>query len=258
LQDIEIIVGGGAEGFWRGAFPGFALIARENAHFSDDGQTLTALETEMDAYINNLQRYVRLQDVDVEQLKVQVADTSDQLDGQFLLISSATGIPKRILTGSERGQLASDQDETSWNKKVDERRTNYLEPMVVRPFYNRMIEKGVLPAPKDEEYEVVWADLYIPSEDDKAKVAKTKAETIAVYGNSVGAEQVVPLPMFLGKVMGFTDDEVKQAIGDIEKDMINEEESIEEDRVRTRDENIEDMDREDGNRKADREFNGNV
>ena len=147
LFDLDLILGGGAEMFWRGAFPGFGLVAREDAYFSDDGQDLQALETEMDAYIHNLQRYFRVQDVDIQQLTTQVADPSAHIEVQLMAISASTGIPKRILVGSERGELASAQDETAWIRKVDERRTNYLEPMIVRPFYDRLIDAGVLSEP---------------------------------------------------------------------------------------------------------------
>ena len=134
LHDLDLIMGGSAEMFWRGAFPGFGVMAKEGVSFMDDAQSLTDFETELDSYFNNLQRYFRVEGADIKEMHIQVADPANHIDIQLIAISAATRIPKRILIGSERGQLASEQDETAWNIKVDERRTNYIEPMILRPF----------------------------------------------------------------------------------------------------------------------------
>ncbi len=130
LQDLDLIMGGSAEMFWRGAFPGFGVLAKEGVSFMDDAQSLSDFETELDSYFNNLQRFFRIEGADIKEMHVQVADPTNHVDVQLTAISAARRIPKRILIGSERGQLASEQDETAWNVSVDERRRNYIEPMV--------------------------------------------------------------------------------------------------------------------------------
>ena len=54
----------------------------------------------------------------------------------------AYGVPYRILVGSEEAKLASSQDKRTWNERVQKRRDNYLTPMVVRPFVDRLIALG--------------------------------------------------------------------------------------------------------------------
>lgn len=210
LHDLELILGGSAEMFWRGAFPGVGLAAKEGAYFSKDGQSLEALETEMDAYIHNMQRYFRVQDVEIHQMQTQVADPSMHVEIQLMAISASTGIPKRILSGSERGELASSQDETNWNTKMDERRTNYTAPMIIRPFLDRMIQVGILPTPS-ERYKINWPDLFVPSQIGKSLVTKTKAEAIAIYANSLTAQSIVPKEIFLREILGFTEQQINQA-----------------------------------------------
>jgi hypothetical protein len=210
LHDLDLVLGGSAEMFWRGAFPGVGLQAKEGAHFSQDGQSLEALETEMDAYIHNMQRYFRVQDIDIQQMTVQVADPTAHVDVQLTAISSQTGIPKRIFTGSERGELASSQDEINWNVKIDERRTNFLSPMVVRPFIDKLILTGVLPKPKDR-YSIEWPTLFEPSDDKQAETAKIKSDALSTYAKALGADTIVPPEMFLRDILGWTEEKIQQA-----------------------------------------------
>ncbi len=227
LQDLDLIMGGSAEMFWRGAFPGFGVMAKEGVSFMDDAQSLADFETELDSYFNNLQRYFRIEGADIKEMHTQVADPTNHVDVQLTAISAARRIPKRILIGSERGQLASEQDETAWNTSVDERRRNYIEPMMLRPFIDMQIERGVLPDPVGG-YVVEWPDLFVTSEEDKAKVSKTKSESIAIYSNSVGADQVVPPEIFLSDIMGFSEDKIKQIQDMVAEVMEEEEENIKE------------------------------
>ena len=64
------------------------------------------------------------------------------------MIAATTGIPKRKLTGSERGELASSQDAQAWTDEIETRQTNYAWPNILLPCINRLIWAGVLPEPK--------------------------------------------------------------------------------------------------------------
>jgi len=145
LQDLELISGGSAEMFWRGAFPGLGFSMDKD--FQMDTQTAADLRTEVEEYMHGMKRYLRLQGIDIQQLTPQVADPSNHAAILLDLISGATGIPKRILVGSERGELASSQDENNWNSRVDERRMDHVEPMILRPFIDKLIDVGVLSEP---------------------------------------------------------------------------------------------------------------
>jgi hypothetical protein len=229
IAGLHLVAGGSGEMFWRGAFPGLAFILDKEAEI-DPGQSTDDLNAQINNYIHDLNRTLKLQGMDVKNLAPEVADPSKHVEVLITLIAGAREIPKRILVGAERGELGGDRDENAFNKKVIERQTNYCDPMMVRQFVDRLIGFGVLNKPRNG-YEVKFPDVTVPTEDEAAKVGKTKAETIAAYGNSLGAQEVIPPEIFLKEVMGF-DDEVIERIAErlgeiVEEDLEDEEKEAE-------------------------------
>jgi hypothetical protein len=145
-----------------------------------------------------LRRDVRVRGVEPQMLAAptQGTDASQNIDKQLDMIAGASGIPKRILVGSERGELSSEQDENNWAARVAERRTIFAGPMIVRPFVQRMIEIGVLEEPEGGEFEVIWSESDALGEEKRATIAKTKAEAVSTYANSPGASLVIPTEEF--------------------------------------------------------------
>lgn len=226
LQDLELVAGSSAEMFWRGAMPGLAFKLDPEADITP--QAISDVNSQVERYMHGLVRYLRLQGMDIQELAPAVADPTQHVDIQIQLISAATGIPKRILTGSERGELASSQDETNWTTRVSERRENYVEPMILRPFIDVLIKVGVLPDIK--EYLVEWPSLFAPSEADRATTSKTRAETLSIYSNAQGADEIIPPNIFLRKFLEFDEEEIEEINLELEGYLEeNEEEEEEED-----------------------------
>lgn len=208
LQDIEAIAGGGAEMFWRGAFQGLVFKNDEGATMNDAGKA--ALESEIEEYVNNMKRYIKTQNMEVKPLETQVADPTNHFDIQVTLISSAKGMPKRIILGSERGELASSQDEVNWNKKVDERRVDHCELTILRPFIDRMIDLGALPEPSNP-YTITWPDLYATSGLEKAKISEALMRALKDYLTMPESQMILPPKIFLQKILGLSENEVAMA-----------------------------------------------
>ena len=207
VNDLEKIAGGSAEMFWQGALGGKAFSAKDGATL--DAQSAAAMQTEMDEFIHGLRRYMRLQNVDVQDLAPSLTDPSNYVSVQLDLIAGATGIPKRILIGSERGELASTQDETNWLSRVKERRTQYAEPYIIKPFIDKLIAIGGLPTPKDG-YQVFWPDLWSASAKEKADVAKVTTEALAAYVNAQGIDQVMPIEFYLEEIVGLSEQQIER------------------------------------------------
>ena len=207
VSDLEKIAGGSAEMFWQGALGGKAFSAKEGATL--DPQSRADMQVEMDEFIHGLRRYMRLQNVDVQDLAPSLTDPSNYISVQLDLISGATGIPKRILIGSERGELASSQDETNWLSRIKERRVQYAEPQIIKPFIDRLIIVGALPEPKDN-YQVDWPDLWSASAKEKAEVAKITTEAFSSYMNAPGIDQVMPIEFYLEEIVGLTEEQVER------------------------------------------------
>ncbi len=220
LMDLEKLLGGSAEMFWRGGRPGYHGKVGEGAQLSEEEEE--ELIAQLDEYEHNLRRFLLTQNIDLQTLASQVADPTAHVDIQIQMISAVTGIPKRILTGSERGELASTEDRKNWLDLIKTRREEYAEARIVRPFVDRLIEVGVFPKP-DESYSVYWEDLYAQSDKDKAEIGKIRSDALKNYASAPGAQDVVPLESFLEYFLGFDSDQVEVML-EQRKAMIEEEE----------------------------------
>lgn len=220
LTNIERVAGGCGEMFWRGAFPGLAFIKDSDATFGKQDED--DLTDEMEDYLHGFQRYLRIEGMQIQQLAPEVADPSHHVDVFLKMIAIATGIPKRILEGSERGELSSAQDERTWAEMIEERQQQHCEPTILRPFIERCQMVGVLPQTPDG-YNVEWPDLLAKSDKDIADVGKTMAETIKAYVETPGAEMILPVELFLQWVLGLSKDQTEQAmsIAEAESDEAN-------------------------------------
>lgn len=216
LLNLELIVGGSAEMFWQGAFPGLVFLADEEAEFDDDDKA--TFEEEIQKYVHKLERYMKLRGVNVKALAPNVADPTSHIDVQIKMISIASGIPKRILEGSERGELASSQDNELWDDQCDGRRRQFIEPGILRPTIERLIEVGVLPEPK-EGISIEWPDLSAPSDKDKAETGRIRAEALSKYLSSPDAQLSMPLKQFLLEIMDMTEERVERIIAETELEM---------------------------------------
>jgi hypothetical protein len=207
LQDLDLLSGGSAEMFWRGAFPGYAFVA-DPEHMIKP-QAMTDLKKEIENYVHDLTRYLRLSGMSVKDLSTQVADPSKHFELLISLVSAATGIPKRILLGSERGELASSQDKDNWAEQIEDRRLDYAEPMILRQFIDRLIWAKILPAPGEDGYTVEWPDLFALSEGEQATILKTKTEALATYANAPSAITIIPPDFYLSQFLGLTTKEIE-------------------------------------------------
>ncbi len=212
LQSLDYVVGGSGEMFWRGAVPGYGFLAKDGASFPSPGTTAAnEIETQLEEYVHNLRRYLKLSNVDIHDFSPNIVSPKDSYDVLLNNISAVTEIPKRILVGSERGELASTQDRDNWGDKVAERQENHCEPVILRPFINMMVEQGMLPTPT--EYQIKWPPLQAPSGKTTVEVAKGAAEAINIYASG-SADAIVPITTFLKRYLNFTPAEIE----DMEKE----------------------------------------
>lgn len=202
LADIEKLVGGDAEMFWRGARPGYA--GNVDKDFQMTPQMEADLLSQVDEFENNLRRILINQGVTMEELAQQIADPKPHVDVQMQMLSAETGIPKRILTGSERGELASAQDASEWLSYIQARREEHAEWNIVRPFIDKMIECGVLPAPADGKYILKWPDLFALSEQARVEIGFKRSQALKEYSMSPIAEAIIPPNAFKKYFLGFS------------------------------------------------------
>lgn len=201
FKDLEKIVGGGAETFWLLANRGLALIAESDANLSDEDKK--AAREQAEEYQHQLTRVLALQGIDAKSLGSETPDGSGQVGVLLDLIAGATGIPKRILIGSERGELSSEQDENNWSSRIDERRKHFAGPRMVRPFIEKMIITGNLPQPTGD-WGIDWPAAAGMSDAQKADISLKRAQTLQAYTASIalGGDAIVPPEEFRQEFLG--------------------------------------------------------
>jgi len=221
MQDLETIVGGSAEMFWRGAYPGLSFEADKETNL--DAQSMSDLEDEIKNYMHGMNRFLRLQGIKTNQLNPTIADPDKHVEVQLKMVSSVTQIPVRILTGSERGELSSTEDKENWNDRVDERRVDYAEPMILRPFIDAQMKAGTLSTVKD--YLVKWPDIDASSEKEVAEINEIRIKIVKDYMTS-GADTIMPPVKFLVKFLDWDEEEAKSVTAEVEHTMAEEQEQI--------------------------------
>lgn len=186
LDDLDKIVGSSAEAFWRVVDRGIQFDIAKDAELDDDDAD--DLADEIDEYMHGFKRYLRTRGVTANVLGTDTPDPRGAAETTLGLIAGTTGIPQRVLLGSERGQLASNNDERNFNSRARERQLLYAEPQILRPTIERLIAYGFLP---DVEYEVEWPDLSTLTAREKADVSARMGQAAKNFEAAVGP--------FLGK-----------------------------------------------------------
>lgn len=185
LEDLDKIVGSSAEAYWQAVVKKLVVSNREGWELGPDA--LDDAKDEVQALVHNLQRYMVAEGITVDELGSSPADPTAPFKVVIQLISGTTGIPQRVLLGSERGDLASSQDEANWLGRIAERQEQFAEPEVLRRFIDMLLGLGALPQPKNGVYTVSWPRLFYLTDAEQAEVhLKTAQAMQAVSGGYPG------------------------------------------------------------------------
>lgn len=208
LLDIRKLHGGSAEMYWRGAFPGYSLETHPQLGGDVQFDSQDILD-QMEQYMNGLQRYVAIAGMSMKGQAPQVVDPTPQIEVQIEAICIRLGVPIRVFKGSERGELASSQDDQTWNDRLRQRQNGYITPRIIVPFIDRLIKIGVLPKPNG--FSVVWPDLNASSDIEKAQRAAQLAQAIATYVSGQ-LEKVMTFQDFLVRICKFDEEEAREIV----------------------------------------------
>lgn len=221
LQMLELVASGSAEMFWRGGFPGMSLEMDAQAR-PLTAEEKTALNETIQNYVMGLERVMRLQGIQAKPIGGMTnsgPNPGPTCDTLFQMISAGTGIPMRILTGSERGELASSQDSENWYSRVDERRANWAECEVVRPIVQRLIDCKVLPEPKGGEFTVDWAKAVAATEAERVDLGSKRTQSLSSYVGS-GLMDVIPPADYFERFLAMSPEDAK-TLADIAEERAN-------------------------------------
>lgn len=202
LDDLEKVSGGSAEAFWLGANKGMQLDVDKDMDL--DPADAAALDDEITEYQHELRRVIRTKGVKVNPLNGNVPDPKNTFGMILSKISGATGIPQRVLIGSEAGQLASDQDRANWSDRITERRKHFAEPCILNPLIESLANAGVLPEVEETDYAYIWPPNFQLTPLEAAQTMAQKARAAINLGkmfvdgqpvmNQVEARDILGLP----------------------------------------------------------------
>jgi len=209
LYNLTKLYHGSAEMYWRGAFPGLAIEAHPQL-VGDVELDKAELRDEMEQYFNGLQRYLALMGMSAKTLAPTVIDPSPQIRAQIEAICIKLAIPIRVFLGSERGELASSQDDAAWNDRLRFRQKDFVTPRIIAPVIDRLILLGVLPEP-DGGYRVKWPDLDSQTDGERASVAAAQTNALAAYLAGQVEALVDPLD-YLTRFIGLPREEAEQML----------------------------------------------
>lgn len=186
LDDLEKVQGGGSEAFWIRANQGTQFNLDKDfkwpASPTERATAQQQMRDDIEEFVHGISRVIRTKGMNVETLGSDVADFSKPADSLYTTLSAITGIPKRILMGSERGELASTTDKTTWDQRVADRRLKYAGPYVIKEFVQRLVDHGALP---EVEYEIKWLESQDLDDNARADLANKWANVNKAMGETV-------------------------------------------------------------------------
>lgn len=204
LLDITKLSGASAEVYWLGAFSGLSIETDPMAQLDEDAYKQMKLDAAM--YFDGLARALVLEGASVKQLYPAIVSPKDHFDLQITMISIATGIPRRFLTGAEAAKLASQQDTLNWMERVTNRREMFVGPKVVSPVVQRCIDAGVIPKPLGGTFIVAWPRIQSLALNERADAARNMTAAWNNYGAS-GMSKVMSFEDYLLYACGFSESE---------------------------------------------------
>ena len=223
ILDIKKVRGSSAEMYYKGAF--FGLHFGTHPQLGPDADVdRESLEDMYEEYINGLQRALFTSGMTVDPLSPTVVGPREQIEVQLEAISIKTRTPKRVLMGSERGELSSEDDRKDYNTKLISREVMHNGPHVIVPLLDRLINFGCLPRPRNPGYRIWWPDLASLSEAEKAEVLLKRTQAYGTYV-SQGVETAIPLRAYMTGFDGMSEEEADSIINTLAEGMEGESET---------------------------------
>ena len=207
LDDLDKVIGGSSEAIWKTVDRGMQFDLDKELDLTPEDEE--AFSEEIQEYMHGTARFFKTKGITTTVLGSTISDPRGPVEALMGLISGTTGIPQRILMGSERGELSSGQDERNFNSRVRERQLSYAEPIVLRPFLNKLISINVLPEPNGP-INIEWPDLAILTDKEAADIAARTGQAIKHVSDQ--AIMVLPPKLFATKYLDIDEDEYDKAV----------------------------------------------
>lgn len=211
--NIEKIYAASGEGYWQNAFSGLAFESHP-ALGGDVNVDMASLKNMFENYQMGIQKYLVGVGGSFKPLAPTVVDPTPHLMAQIQLICVRMGCPQRVFMGSERGELASSQDDSAWNDRLSQRNNDHTTPNVVAPFFDACIRLGILPEP--EQYGIAWPPMESETDGTRADTLVKKTNAMSAY-ISGGVDSLMPPKEYLTRFMDMEPEEAESILEAVEE-----------------------------------------
>ncbi len=199
IDDLFKVLGGSAELYWQN------VAGIWHADISPDvtvkAEDMDQFEDDMLAARQGITKLIQTRGTDLSLITGSSTDPTGTYDALKQVISAAAETPERVLFGSERGQLAGDQDQKEWQARIAARQEQFAEPIILRQTIDRFIAIGALKVPTDG-YTVDWPPLDSPSTADRAELAQKFADAISKLAPAGAPDLIMPAWEVREKLLG--------------------------------------------------------
>jgi hypothetical protein len=222
ILDARKVSGASPEGYYRAVIARlfFETLPQFGADVNPDYEEIRDMMEEID---NGMQKHGVLKGLHANQPSTQVNDPTPHLDAKYKRIAMLLGKPKRILEGSERGELSSGQDERQDADEIAGRQNSHLSPHMLAPLHNRLIRVGVLvPPDPDEGYKIKWPPVHLADENEESQVFLRRSQAFAAAFNADVPSHLGEKNFFV-KEAGYEPDEADEMLKDAEKQALQDE-----------------------------------
>lgn len=176
LIDIERALGAAGTLAYRAAAWGIHVNIDKDFDLEDGGEQL---REHLERWNWGLEPILRTHGADdVKSLGGENIDPGPIIDKNVEAISVQKGIPQSVLKGNETGERATTQDLKEWYGKISGHQVEFLEPLIVREWHDRLQRYDIVPEPAGDGYAVQWDPLFERSTKDEADIQSTRAQTL--------------------------------------------------------------------------------
>lgn len=214
LEDVVKIAGGSAEMFWANVGGMLVAKAEGDVEFATEDKTeqevLDEFADKLIAALHEQRRAVGLKGMELEHIGAATPDPTGIFEVLQALLAAGSEIPKSVLFGTERGDVAKSHDLQEWFGRIEERQERRAGPKIVRETLNRLIDLEVLSEPENG-YEVHFPSLHSLDDQEEAEILQAKAnagQAIAEAILSGGDRAVRVLRTLIPELEGVLDDEM--------------------------------------------------
>ena len=188
LDDLLKVAGGSAETYWLAGNRGVQVDVNPDIDFLPE--EAEELSQEIEDYQHELRRFVRTRGVTMNTLDSPMPSSQSTFDMLISLLSGTTGLPRRVLMGSEMGVVASEQDRANWAERVSEHRELCAEPCILVPLIERLQFAGVLP---QGDFDIEWPESFILNPLEQGQMMAQKARAAGNFSRTRESEKVMQI-----------------------------------------------------------------